>query len=534
MRAVISLDIVAPTLTPAARSCYRATSPRDRLGAHPERVNMSVRLAICLSVAALGAACHPRVIAAGVTATATAAATTSVRITSGIAAGASVDLPAGALPDGATVRMVAAGLPIPPGFAAVGPALRIEISAPLAGAALATVRIPFDPCLQRAQGATDADLLLLRGAGTAGPPDVVVNLDRTITILIGATDVLQAIAPEGTPPLAPPFAALGRGGLGLDPDGDLFVWGDGDPLPRPLTLPSGAISVESGDGFSLALMPDGEVLSWGTNFAGQLGSGDFAFRDTPAAVVDLACVTRIAVGPGAANALALTLDGDLLAWGRLFGEDRSRPVRLDGIERPRDFAATRHWLIALADGSVLSMGANERGQLGQGDTVARASLLAVPGLARIVAVAAGLDFSLALDEDGAVWAFGSNVFGQLGDGTFADRHAPVRIGSLPPVVAIAAATRTALALDAAGALHVWGAGGVGQLATGDFRVASPVPLPVPPLPAAVAGFDGGIDAFIVALGDGSHAAWGLGASGVLGNGTLANRNLPTPLRPFGP
>ncbi len=495
---------------------------------------MSVRLAICLSVVALGGGCHPRVHTAGVTATAIAAASTSVRITSGIAAGASVDLPAGALPDGATVRLVAAGLPIPPGFAAVGPALRVEISAALVGAALATVRIPFDPCLQRAQGATDPDLRLLRGAGTAGPPDIVVNADRTITILLGAGDILQAIAPEGAPALVRPFAALGRRGVALDAEGDLYVWGEGDPLPRPLPLPSRAISVESGEGFSLALMPGGEVLSWGSNFAGQLGSGDFDFRGVPGAVVDLACVTRLAVGPGAANALALTLDGELFAWGRLFGEDRPRPVRLGGVERPRDFAATRHWLIALDDGSVLAMGANERGQLGHGDTVARPALAAVPGLARIVAVAAGLDFSLALDEDGVVWAFGSNLFGQLGDGTFVDRHAPVRLDALPPIVAIAAATRTAMALDAGGMLHVWGAGGAGELASGDFRIASPLPLPVPPLPAAVVGFEGGIDAFVVALGDGSHAAWGLGAGGVLGNGTFSNRNLPTPLLPFGP
>ncbi len=489
---------------------------------------------LCALLATALAGCHPGIHTAGVTATAAAASATSLLVTTGIAAGASVDLPAGALPDGETVRLIAAGRALPPGLVAIGPALRIEFSAPLIGGALATVRIPFDPCLQRAQGATDAALLLLRGAGTVGPPDIVVNGGSTITFLLGATDVLQAVAPIGVPTPAPPLAALGRGGLGLATDGRIFRWGDGDPLPRPLPLPDRAISVEAGDGFSLALLATGEVHSWGTNFAGQLGSGDFAPRGVPAAVVDLACVTRISVGPGAANALALTLGGELFAWGRLFGEDRSRPWRIEGVVRPRAFAATRHWLIALEDGSVLAMGANERGQLGLGDLLARASFTPVPGLSRIVAVAAGTDFSLALDEDGALWAFGSNLFGQLGDGTFTDRPIPVRLAGRPPMAAIGAATRTAIALDLAGGLHVWGAGGLGQLSTGDFRVASPLPLPVPPLPGPVAGFEGGIDAFLVTLADGSQVAWGFGGGGGLGDGTFLNRNLPVPLLPFGP
>jgi Regulator of chromosome condensation (RCC1) repeat len=64
----------------------------------------------------------------------------------------------------------------------------------------------------------------------------------------------------------------------------------------------------------------------------------------------------------------------------------------------------------------------------------------------VEAVAAGLQYSLALKNDGTVWAWGTNELGQLGDGTTTNRTAPVQVSDLSGVTAIVAGTGHALAL----------------------------------------------------------------------------------------
>ena len=148
-----------------------------------------------------------------------------------------------------------------------------------------------------------------------------------------------------------------------------------------------------------------------------------------------------------------------------------------------------HHLAIALNGEVLAWGANNDGQLGFGDTTARqvpTSLVATPLGKRVVAVAAGSGFSLALRNDGTVWAWGANSKGQCGqDDGFRPGgqhlyHSPVQVLQsryrqarrpilLTGVVAIAAGKEHCLALKQDGTVWGWGSNDSSQLGEDRFE-----------------------------------------------------------------
>jgi len=86
------------------------------------------------------------------------------------------------------------------------------------------------------------------------------------------------------------------------------------------------------------------------------------------------------------------------------------------------------------------------GDLGNGNFGLAGLPLPVPGLAGIVAVAAGQDFTLALQRDATVWALGYGAAGQMGNGALENANRPVQVVGLAQVKALAAGSMHALAL----------------------------------------------------------------------------------------
>jgi alpha-tubulin suppressor-like RCC1 family protein len=216
-----------------------------------------------------------------------------------------------------------------------------------------------------------------------------------------------------------------------------------------------------------------------------------------------------------------------------------------------------HSLAVLSNGTVRAWGANEFGQLGatSGATVCGKGPAATPcrtvpvvvgRLRNVVAVAAGIHFSLALLSNGTVWAWGEDQFGQLGTGSVLGPNAcdglpcsttPVMISGLSNVNAIAAGGDHALALLGNGTVMAWGLNGDGQLGDGtstgpstscfDQAPCDPTPAPVTtptgsPLSNVEAIAAG--DAFSLALvrftaGVTHVDAWGYNGEGQLGTGS---------------
>ena len=133
--------------------------------------------------------------------------------------------------------------------------------------------------------------------------------------------------------------------------------------------------------------------------------------------------------------------------------------------------------------------------------------------------------ALALDANGKVWAWGRNNRGQLGFGSITSFvNKPGQVNIPTRIVRIAAGENHSLALDEHGKVWAWGEGASGQLGTGSLSAAS-LPKQVSLSANVVAVAAGG--AFSLALDNqGRIWAWGANNYGQLGNsGTV---NAPTP------
>jgi alpha-tubulin suppressor-like RCC1 family protein len=280
--------------------------------------------------------------------------------------------------------------------------------------------------------------------------------------------------------------------------------------------------------------PDGRVYTWGENWRGQLGDSTFnTYRQTPVLVQALTGV--MSVSASWQHTFALTYDGHLFGWG---ANDRGQlgagdtwdshyPWPVDALSNVVQVkAGYEHSLALTSSGQVYAWGSGSFGQLGQNTTTDSWLPLPVAGLPPISAIAAGVDASYAVTTSGQLYAWGNNEFGQLGDGTTDDRWVPTLIAGVSDVESIDADGRHAVARTRDGRLFVWGLNDAGQLGTG-LPAGSTVPLELPGLAAPQVSL--GAAHTMVMRTDGTLLAWGLNGNGELGNGTTDPKPTPTPV-----
>ena len=143
---------------------------------------------------------------------------------------------------------------------------------------------------------------------------------------------------------------------------------------------------------------------------------------------------------------------------------------------PRISSTVYHGLKVNPDGTVSAWGGNESGQLGDGTKVSKTSPVQVVGLANVIAVSAGFDYSLALRGDGTVWAWGNNAGLQLGQSGIALSLVPIQVPGLTDVVGVAAG-RGSFAIRTDGTVWGWGtnyAGVLGSALPYGAQTATPV------------------------------------------------------------
>ena len=204
------------------------------------------------------------------------------------------------------------------------------------------------------------------------------------------------------------------------------------------------------------------------------------------------------------------------------------PMTLQGANFVSVAAGANYTLALEANGTVLGWGQNWYGQIGCGDNSSNNTNARFAIISQVVKIAAGNDFSLAQRADGTVWAWGRGDSGQMGNGTTtANNYKPLQVPGLTGVTAIAAGYSHCLAVKADGTVWAWGTNTSGELGNGT-TTASTTPVQVSGLTDIVAvvaaKFSG--DYSLALKKDGTVWGWGENGSGQLGNGTTANTSTP--------
>lgn len=102
-------------------------------------------------------------------------------------------------------------------------------------------------------------------------------------------------------------------GFAIGTNGELWRWNAYDQNVWRESSLSGIVDIAVGSDHILALRSDGTVLSWGSNYSGQLGDGTKRDRWQPSRITALSNIQKIAAGPE--SSAAIDTDGTLWVWG---------------------------------------------------------------------------------------------------------------------------------------------------------------------------------------------------------------------------
>jgi alpha-tubulin suppressor-like RCC1 family protein len=194
-----------------------------------------------------------------------------------------------------------------------------------------------------------------------------------------------------------------------------------------------------------------------------------------------------------------------------------------------------HACALIEDGTVRCWGFNDQGQLGSGDTQARAVPTQVPGLHGVVQLALAENSSCALLADGTARCWGWNLRGQIGGGrTEQPRTAPAPVPGLSGAVQIALGESHGCARLRDETVRCWGDNSAGEVgdSSGTRRTAATVvidPQSGGPL-TGVTSLALGMSHSCALMKDATVRCWGLDNLGQLGTGPGAEglwRHVPT-------
>jgi alpha-tubulin suppressor-like RCC1 family protein len=279
--------------------------------------------------------------------------------------------------------------------------------------------------------------------------------------------------------------------MAIKSDGSLWAWGfnywgglgTGDPPvdhPSPVPVASGLpwSQVSAGGVHTLGIKSDGSLWAWGRNFEGQLGAGDHPINH-PSPVPVVSGLPWARVSAGGYHTLGIKSDGSLWAFGsnragqlgtgdQTFDHDIPVPVA-SGLPWPLVSAGSIHTLGIKSDGSLWAWGRNIDGQLGTGEDPTVDHDIPVPVASGLpwAQVSAGWAHSLGIKSDGSLWGWGLGKNGQLGTGNPDPKSLPFQIGNDLDWISVSAGDDFSLGLRSDGCIYSWGKNDHGQLGLND-------------------------------------------------------------------
>lgn len=302
-----------------------------------------------------------------------------------------------------------------------------------------------------------------------------------------------------------------------------------NPRPTVVPLPGPATGIGVGDQNGCAIVGS-DVLCWGGNSFGQLGTGTAGNTQPPTVVPFWSNALELAGGANfmcARDATGMRCVGGN-DQGQLATGNTSMSLEPVAIDLPPPVTAMsvgfKTICAVVAGKDVECWGSNIAGQTDQIDqpSLDPEPISLVAPFSGVVAAEAHMCV-IHDDEDRNISCRGANATGQLGDGTRASRNGYVQ-PDIRDVVEIRGNADHTCARTESGDVLCWGA------ANTRFA-ASPMPVDLPGEATAIAS---GAFHDCAILEDNTVRCWGYRGSGQLGNGELTgSMNEPTPQLAYG-
>jgi len=183
------------------------------------------------------------------------------------------------------------------------------------------------------------------------------------------------------------------------------------------------ISCAAGYDHTLAIDSSGYLWVWGSNEYGKLGDGSKNIKSVPTMILKNNKFKSVAAGQK--HSLAIDTSGTIWAWGYDY------EGQVDGFRKAYSIV----WPVQ------------------------------VKPMQKFIAISAGYDHSLAIDESGNLWSWGGNSKGQAGIGKLSDVSYPTIINEGTKFKTISAGNFISKAIDENGHLWEWGSGlsGIGNV-----------------------------------------------------------------------
>lgn len=306
----------------------------------------------------------------------------------------------------------------------------------------------------------------------------------------------------------------------VDSHGQVYTWGkchygqlghgemdQNELLPRAVEALNG-VKIEvvgAGDSHVLAITDQGRLFSWGVGFYGCLGHGDETSLAVPKLVEKFQEEKLTSATGGAFHSLALNTHGQLFVWGRNhLGQLGLKPVEIPDYSKggkatklvrlnqktPTELklpcpatmvsACNDHSLVLLSNGTVLSFGDNEHGQLGREQTATEniedfvidsQHFKSLNGTTeKVVFISAGYTHCAAITESGLLYTWGGGAHGELGLGHTRGARHPTLVASERDLqvtfVQVCCGDQFTVALTSSGMVWTFGSDYMGKLGVG--------------------------------------------------------------------
>ena len=288
------------------------------------------------------------------------------------------------------------------------------------------------------------------------------------------------------------------------------------------------------------IQPNGTLWSWGFNTQGQAGVGNTNVYSSPKQVGALTNWLSVA---GSYGMVALKTDGTLWTWGyNAQGQlatgnttSYSSPKQISTGTTWKSVSASdssaNHVIAVRSDGTLWAWGNNNYGQLGLNNTTNYSSLKQVGSFSTWLSVAAGYQFTLALDTNGKLWAWGrqDRGYGVLGINNTNNYSSPKQVGALTnwSRQLFTGNNIHAAAIKTDGTLWTWGYNAYGQLGLGNTNTYnSPKQVGALTTWRQLAVGAGDTDHMLGITQDGKLWSWGYNGYGELGLGNTTNYSSP--------